>query len=1158
MRHRSLVACCLLFLPPPVLSLQPLQCAAHQQLFATYDGLQDSLEHFVDFYGEFARNRPKVVAEHVKAFRLHAVAQDFLEIVEAFRLFACLSLCPRACLDPSADNADLQEQIWLVEKLNNLQLDVELLVEELNIDFKANAQQILREAKQYASTLVHTALHSGGEGADWDEALAVCVTNIGSRLMFPLMKLVSMGGKQNESHTLLHGVTLDVDNPASSSSSYISPVRSASEPGHLAELPATNGELSFGLLSSLASGARSLRLLLGRSGAASGSQSLCSPETSAHLAGAEDGWPRGRRLLPPTFNDEGAKGRPRKAPGRIMEMLEHIEASSLDLSHVFLVLRPYTDTWSLNLSCTGLEVDYDPTLCLQERGWGGYVYSVNVHPPFRAELTMLGRHLADDSLAGDSSFVDFMRHYSSDGASQTYSVEHLFYRIDFIWRQANEPSPDVFFLHPSVHNCFAVEYLFSGAPIMPKVLIIPINPLIPPPFEVMPRFEAWMHVLRPALGTSKLTRRWVQHESGEEVQDDSEDDSEDTLAEEYVNPAFWFGQCSLSAVEAVLEKMAKKKFRYVLHHVDGAFAVYVRRDIHKALATSVDKAAPRPFARWLEEWFCVPSSSFFSKLELVAGPEMGKLADPALSDREKEAILCRFLHMHGIPVQQRNFDCAAVVARDNAHGFESLPGGAGRHSCLRQDLRGWGNDAMVFDTVQVSAAACELHCKKTPACGYWTYDPTAMYGQPLCWTWAGGRPSEIKSEAGWVSGDVDCHNARIEDSAGEVAPPEVSPPSVPMTSTTTRAPGDAWRTETLTREIFRQWAHTQLLEVPGMRFFIESGERGRCTQGFCECFPPYRGPLCEHVEAGRFDSERDYSAVLHYLTSDDPVDIEDFSYSLPRLWTQYNSRFDYPVVIFNDGLSEEHRQAIVNASENRVWFAYVDDYLEIPDMLTKDPARKALLGEVKWSLGYRGMCRFRSGTIFLQPVLQKFEYAMTLDTDGYFPARLEEDPIAAMHAGGYIYTFSHLMPDLPGAVKHFWDYSLMYMRMKDIDPLGTPILRQFVREEDLHWNYQLYMNDIEITQLDWFRSDPYQNYFRYLDSIGGFWLHRWGDHAVRTIAVGMWLPEEKVYEMDIPYGHQNYCKCSEAHSDLECVREGDVGGEPARWWTCAPKKEKDG
>lgn len=307
--------------------------------------------------------------------------------------------------------------------------------------------------------------------------------------------------------------------------------------------------------------------------------------------------------------------------------------------------------------------------------------------------------------------------------------------------------------------------------------------------------------------------------------------------------------------------------------------------------------------------------------------------------------------------------------------------------------------------------------------------------------------------------------------------------------------------------------------------------------------------MCEQLDAGTMDDKRNFRGVLHYLASDDAEDIEDIEHSLPRLWNRFNSRFDYPVVIFNDGISEQHRERIVRASENRIWFAYVDDYLEVPDFLLKDSARRAALDEVKWSLGYRGMCRFRSGTIFTQPVLRAFDYAMTLDTDGYFPAKVQSDPLAAMHEGGYIYTFSHLMPDLPGAVKHFWEYSLMYMRMKEIHPTGTEILRQFVREDDLQWNHQLYMNDIEIVQLDWFRSDPYQDYFRYLDSVGGFWLHRWGDHAVRTIAVGMWLAKDRVFEMDIPYGHQNYCRCSSP--DLACVREGDVGGQPAKWWTCA-------
>ena len=76
------------------------------------------------------------------------------------------------------------------------------------------------------------------------------------------------------------------------------------------------------------------------------------------------------------------------------------------------------------------------------------------------------------------------------------------------------------------------------------------------------------------------------------------------------------------------------------------------------------------------------------------------------------------------------------------------------------------------------------------------------------------------------------------------------------------------------------------------------------------------------------DAQRNFTAVLHYLTSDDDSDIEDIQHSLPRLWRRFNRRFDYPVVIFHDGLSAVHRQQVVNASKNRIWFAYVDDYLK--------------------------------------------------------------------------------------------------------------------------------------------------------------------------------------------------------------------------------------
>ena len=56
------------------------------------------------------------------------------------------------------------------------------------------------------------------------------------------------------------------------------------------------------------------------------------------------------------------------------------------------------------------------------------------------------------------------------------------------------------------------------------------------------------------------------------------------------------------------------------------------------------------------------------------------------------------------------------------------------------------------------------------------------------------------------------------------------------------------------------------------------------------------------------------------------------------------------------------------------------------------------------------------------------------------------------------------------------------------------------------------MSDIEVLDLRWFREEngPYQDFFRYMDSTGGFWLYRWGNNPFRTFAMGTFLNDEQV------------------------------------------------
>merc|ERR1719331_1051204 len=106
------------------------------------------------------------------------------------------------------------------------------------------------------------------------------------------------------------------------------------------------------------------------------------------------------------------------------------------------------------------------------------------------------------------------------------------------------------------------------------------------------------------------------------------------------------------------------------------------------------------------------------------------------------------------------------------------------------------------------------------------------------------------------------------------------------------------------------------------------------------------------------------------------------------------------------------------------------------------------------------------------------------------------------------------------------------------------------------------MNDIEINKLSWFRGEEYQEYFKYLDSFNGFFLYRWGDHALRTIAIGMYLLESDIMKMDIPYGHQGYCQCSSEKNGVAavCEKETDYYSETCEnedgCWVSREKEEK--
>ncbi|CAD7937691.1 unnamed protein product [Amoebophrya sp. A25] len=748
----------------------------------------------------------------------------------------------------------------------------------------------------------------------------------------------------------------------------------------------------------------------------------------------------------------------------IMRIMKQIGAH-VPLSHAFVGWR-LGDMDPELTDCKGRGIFYDPINCLEAEGWGGYVFRVTIRSE-KAEVIKVPKSQRSSALIHPL------------GKPDLYNVLPS---IDLVWTQMVEFSPDLFFIHPGTENCRALQELFMTGPINPKVVVIPFNPLIPPPFEVIPLWPEFWAKNKGILPQSRMFNTSLPKDY---VTPDDLDS--------YIASLFFKTQCSLAGVQRFFEtKLYERRRKFILHSIDGAFLTYIRADLRSFVddlavqSVVIDNRDDVMWRMWLDGWYCNPYARYYARLEMTSLLDMQRLADPEVDLATRTDIVCDYLSFHRIHIARKRFDCWRLHMLPNARGW----GGNGEER--------W------FST----PGACQRHCRMSPGCRFWTFDPVGHYGTTLCWVWIDNEPDEIKDEPGWWSG------RQIRDISDQIASSQLP---------------------VVTEAMLRKWAVNDWPEVGGLRYLLERQRRGRCTtQGFCECFPPYRGPVCQHEHSSRFPA-KPFKAILHYLVDDLEADVNDLTYSLPRLWDRYNKHHDYDVVLFHDGMSAASRSRIVESSENRVWFAYVEDFKKVDESVMRKKKQKARLKEVKWSIGYRGMCKFRSGTMFFQPVMDFYEYAMTLDTDGYFPQALDHDPIEKMWRGNYTYTWSHLLPDQPGAVRHFWSWSLMFFQMKNIDWRTRPLLQDFIRPEDLEWNYNLYMNDIEINKLSFFRSEKYQEYFRYLDSFNGFFLYRWGDHALRTIAVGMYLEPKDVMQMRIPYGHQGYCQC--LSGDVRCYPE---------------------
>ncbi|KAI1811324.1 nucleotide-diphospho-sugar transferase [Poronia punctata] len=292
--------------------------------------------------------------------------------------------------------------------------------------------------------------------------------------------------------------------------------------------------------------------------------------------------------------------------------------------------------------------------------------------------------------------------------------------------------------------------------------------------------------------------------------------------------------------------------------------------------------------------------------------------------------------------------------------------------------------------------------------------------------------------------------------------------------------------------------------------------------------------------------------------------------SIKSIERHFNRWYHYPYVFLNDGdFNQTFKDTVKNYTSAPVEFGKVEaDMWGYPDWIDPKVAKEGIAkqGDAAVMYGglesYHAMCRFYSGFFYNHPLLADYDWYWRLEPEIKYFCDITYDPFLKMIENNKTYGFTIAVKELRETVPNIFRYASAYKRLNNITsqglwemfvepkekqsrpeddpnfkpPLPEEILRvepgrgmpEIDPEEMEGESYNMchFWSNFEIARLDWFRSKPYQDFFEMMDRSGGFWMERWGDAPIHSLAAGILLaPSDIHYFRDFGYRHTTIQHC---------------------------------
>ncbi|KAJ1727508.1 hypothetical protein LPJ72_005909, partial [Coemansia sp. Benny D160-2] len=213
---------------------------------------------------------------------------------------------------------------------------------------------------------------------------------------------------------------------------------------------------------------------------------------------------------------------------------------------------------------------------------------------------------------------------------------------------------------------------------------------------------------------------------------------------------------------------------------------------------------------------------------------------------------------------------------------------------------------------------------------------------------------------------------------------------------------------------------------------------------------------------------------------------------------RFNERHAYPYVFLSEQpFTAAFKRIVRKATNASVHFGLIDQHQwQYPQWIDQDRAKSAIQmwadsngATVAAATGWRHMVRFWAASVALHPLLRSFRYMWRLEPGSHYTCDIVYDPLRLMHDRQISYAFAVSFEAMPDTVPTLWPSAL----------------------EFIHDSLCEFLTNFELVDLDFMRSDAYQQLFDFLDRRGGIYYERWTDASIRSLAVTMLLGSDKVH-----------------------------------------------